>query len=224
MKKPTDLESRILEILDNNIRLIQYSVYAVGLIGLAVIARSTHIFSKFTSTKSVPREFIRKAVKLQGKVNGIEYYQLPLQQVEGCHPNYALRFNIEHIPIAKLLPWRKKKVVEKSFLLNIELVGVHLTTLEGVDNVIKLPLESNPTIWFRLYGLNCETDHMYASIFLKRTWWKLWSEKDLSLIILKQNKGIVSPYLPNSQQIYFNEKYPAYYRKLLYCEIKYRKL
>ncbi|KAK4023660.1 hypothetical protein OUZ56_009059 [Daphnia magna] len=170
MKKPTDLESRILEILDNNIRLIQ--------------------FSKFTSTKSVPREFIRKAVKLQGKVNGIEYYQLPLQQVEGCHPNYALRFNIEHIPIARLLPWRNKKVVEKSFLLNIELVGVHLTTLEGVDN----------------------------------TWWKLWSEKDLALIILKQNKGIVSPYLPNSQQIYFNEKYPAYYRKLLYCEIKYRKL
>ncbi|XP_057374600.1 protein C3orf33 homolog [Daphnia carinata] len=224
MKKPTDLESRILEILDSNIRLIQYSVYTVGLIGLAIIARSTHIFNKFTSAKSVPREFIRKAVKLQGKVNGIEYCQLPLQQVEGHQPNYALRFNVEHIPIARLLPWKDRKALEKSFLLDIELVGVHLTTLEGVDNLIKIPVESNPTIWFRLYGLNCETNHIYASIFLKRAWWKFWVERDLALIILKQNKGIVSPYLTNSQHIYFNEKYPAYYRKLLYCEIKYRKL
>lgn len=45
MKKPTDLESRILQVLDNNIQVIQYSVYAVGLIGLAVIAKSTYAVS-----------------------------------------------------------------------------------------------------------------------------------------------------------------------------------
>ena len=45
MKNPNDLESRINQILDSNIRIIQYSVYAVGLIGLAVVAKSVHIVS-----------------------------------------------------------------------------------------------------------------------------------------------------------------------------------
>lgn len=105
-------------------------------------------------------------MKLQGKVKAIEYCQLPLQHGEGSHPNYALRLNIEHIPIARLA--KEKKLLEKSFFLNIEVVGIHLTTLEGVDTLIKLPLESSPMIWFRLYGLNYETDLIYASIILKR--------------------------------------------------------
>lgn len=49
MKKPDDLETRILQVLDDNIRLIQYSVYAVGLIGLAVVAKSTHAVSRLLS-------------------------------------------------------------------------------------------------------------------------------------------------------------------------------
>ncbi len=42
------------------------------------------------------------------------------------------------------------------------------------------------------------------------------------MIVLKNNAGTVSPKVP-SQQVYLNHRYPAYYRKLLYCELKYRK-
>ncbi|XP_046651969.1 protein C3orf33 homolog isoform X3 [Daphnia pulicaria] len=221
MKKPSDLESRINEILDRNIRIIQYSVYAVGLIGLAVVAKSTHIFSKFTPSKTVPREFVTRAVKLQGKVKGIEF--LPVVHQQEQQPLYAVRLHIEHIPIVNLWtrPKQADKLLEKSAssLLKIELVGVNLTTLDGANRWIKSPLESNPVIWFRLYGVNSNTNLFYASVLLHRPWWKFWRQRDLSSIVLKHNEGVVASYLP-SQQVYYNNKYPAYYRKLLYCAIK----
>ncbi|EFX79406.1 hypothetical protein DAPPUDRAFT_245030 [Daphnia pulex] len=205
-------------ITNNSLSWTQYSVYAVGLIGLAVVAKSIHIF---TPSKTVPREFVTRAVKLQGKVKGIEFPPVKHQQEQ--QPLYAVRLHVEHIPIVNLWtrPKQSDKLLEKSAssLLKIELVGVNLTTLDGANKWINSPLESNPAIWFRLYGVDSNTNLFYASVLLHRPWWKFWRQRDLSLIVLKHNEGVVASYLP-SQQVYFNNKYPAYYRKLLYCAIK----
>jgi hypothetical protein len=129
-------------------------------------------FSKFNSSKAVPREFVRKAVKLQGQVKRIEFiHQLPVGNQQGQQTHYSVRLHIEHIPIVSLYrPTRKpEKLLEKSTsLLKVELVGVNLTTLDGANKWIKLSLESNPIIWFRLYGVNSVTNLFYASVLLKK--------------------------------------------------------
>jgi hypothetical protein len=109
-------------------------------------------------------------VKLQGKVKGIEFPPVKHQQEQ--QPLYAVRLHIEHIPIVNLWtqPKQSDKLLEKSAssLLKIELVGVNLTTLDGANRWIKSPLESNPVIWFRLYGVNSNTNLFYASVLLHR--------------------------------------------------------
>ena len=112
----------------------------------------------------MPREFISKAVKLQGKVIGIKQLQLPVS-AEGLH--FAVRLNIEHIPVAHLTLRKKQEKLASSPTLLVELVGVRPTS-EGLDKWIKPSLESSPTVWFRLYGIDSDSNLLYASIILQR--------------------------------------------------------
>lgn len=100
-------------------------------------------------------------------MNGIEFHhQLTVQHQQGQQPHYAVRLHIEHIPIVSLWTRKQDKVLEKpTSLLKIELAGVNLTTLAGANEWI---LESNPVIWFRLYGVNSDTNLFYASVLLNR--------------------------------------------------------
>lgn len=102
-------------------------------------------------------------------MNRIEFshqHQYPVKQEH--QPHYAVRFHVEHIPIVSLRTQKQDKILEKpTSLLKIELAGVNLRTLDGANKWIQLPLESNPIIWFRLYGINSEANLFYASVFLK---------------------------------------------------------
>ena len=80
----------------------------------------------------MPREFISKAVKLQGKVIGIEQLQLPVS-AEGLH--FAVRLNIKHIPVARVTLRKKQEKLESYPALLVELVGVRPTS-EGLDRWI----------------------------------------------------------------------------------------
>lgn len=112
----------------------------------------------------MPKEFVTKAIKLQGKVNGIECLQLPVSE-DGLH--FAVRLNIEHIPIAHLRTWKQHKNLALSSTLKIELVGVR-PTAEGLEKWIKPSLESQSFVWFRLYGVDSDASLLYASIILNR--------------------------------------------------------
>lgn len=107
----------------------------------------------------MPKEFITKAVKLQGKIIGIECHKLPVEESQ----HFAIRLNVEHIPVVSL--WRKQP--KETSLLKVELIGVR-PTLEGVNKWIKPTIESNSIIWFRLYGVDNEENLLYASIIVKR--------------------------------------------------------
>ena len=124
--------------------------------GLAFIAKSARLFTKFTSTSLVPQEFISKSVKLQGKVIQIESLQLLEDPT-----HIALHFQVEHIPIISLPLSRKAPQT-----LKIELAGVR-PTLEGVKHT-KLLLESNHLVWFKPYGVSCDKSVLYSSILFNR--------------------------------------------------------
>jgi len=202
----TDLESRILNFVNRNVRVIQYSVYFLGFAGLAVIARRTFIFRKFGSSQAIPKEFIANGYQLQGKVLGIT--PIPLAET---HQHYnILRLQIEHIPICSL-SFRKHSA------LNVDMVGVW-PSKDGIDTVKNTVL--NKAVWLKLYGASQNEDIIYSSIRTKRTW-RFWRQRDVAKLLLKLNQGLVASFPPRHLQ--FNKYYPDYYRKLLQLEVKYKK-
>lgn len=58
--------------LERNIRGVQYGVYGVAFVGLAVALRSVRPFKKFTIPKEIPASFIERHITLNGKVIRIE--------------------------------------------------------------------------------------------------------------------------------------------------------
>lgn len=72
---------------DSNIRLIQNTLYIIGGVGAVIVARSIYMTKVFTSVDEIPVSFIKRRVKLRGKVTEI------------CDDG-VLR--IEHIPIVRL--------------------------------------------------------------------------------------------------------------------------
>ncbi|KAK8396722.1 hypothetical protein O3P69_005006 [Scylla paramamosain] len=63
--------SRLTHFIDENIRVIQYGVYCVGVAGAVVLLHSVRAFTKFTKIQDVPKEFISKHVKLHGHVRWV---------------------------------------------------------------------------------------------------------------------------------------------------------
>jgi len=204
--KSTSLESRLLNFIDSNIRKIQYSIYFLGVAGLAVISRSTFIFRKFSSSPAVPKEFITNGYRLQGKVLDIH----PIVVTDMNKAYNIVQFQIEHIPICSV-PWRKCSS------LNIEMAGVWATS-QGIDTIKNLV--TNKSVWIRLYGSSENSDIIYSSIHTKWSW-RVWRQRDMALQLLKLNQGLVASFPAHHLQ--FNKYYSAYYRKLLQHEAKYRK-
>lgn len=133
-------------------------MYAIGVVGLGVVARSARIFTKFTSAGQVPQEFITKSVRLHGEITGIEVKQLPTDSMY-C----SVGFQVEHTPVISLRLFQR---INKLHHLKVELAGVQ-PTREGV-NWMTHQLESNSTIWLKLYGINEERTVLHSSVLFKR--------------------------------------------------------
>lgn len=97
-KKPNWFESFTL-FMDQNIRGIQYGVYSVALVGLAVSLRSVRPFKKFSKPGEIPTSFIVKHLTLHGKAVGVEPSM-------GSSTAYLL---VDHAPIISLAWIRPKK-------------------------------------------------------------------------------------------------------------------
>lgn len=125
-------------------------------------------FRKFSSTKEIPKEFITKAVKLQGKVIGIQ----PLNKSSVEDTNCIIHLNVKHIPIISLGLFKIKAnfLQEVSTSLKVELLAVR-PTVEAGNLLIQQTLKSNPLIWFRLYGVDYEKNLLYASVMLRKVNW-----------------------------------------------------
>ncbi|XP_004442269.1 PREDICTED: protein C3orf33 homolog [Ceratotherium simum simum] len=100
--------------------------------GVVVLLRSVRLTSKFTSSSEIPVEFIRRNVKLRGRLRRITENGL----------------EIEHIPITLpiISSWRK----EPCGVLLVKLAGVELTETGKVW--LQKELKPSQLLWFQLLG------------------------------------------------------------------------
>ncbi|XP_023980150.1 protein C3orf33 homolog isoform X1 [Physeter macrocephalus] len=104
----------------------------MAIAGVMLLLRSVRLTSKFTSSSDIPVEFIRRNVKLRGRLRRITENGL----------------EIEHIPITLpiISSWRK----EPCGALLVKLAGVELTETGKVW--LQKELKPSQVVWFQLLG------------------------------------------------------------------------
>ncbi|XP_037382141.1 protein C3orf33 homolog isoform X1 [Talpa occidentalis] len=138
--------ARVSQWADDHLRLVRNISTIMAIAGLTLLLRSVRLTTKFTSSSDIPVEFIRKNVKLRGRLrrvteNGLE---------------------IEHIPIT--LPivssWRK----EPCGALLVKLAGVELTETGKVW--LQEELKPSQVLWFQLLGK--ENSALFCYLLVKK--------------------------------------------------------
>ncbi|XP_052036376.1 protein C3orf33 homolog isoform X2 [Apodemus sylvaticus] len=104
----------------------------MAIAGMMLLIRSVRLTSKFTTSSDIPVEFIRKKVKLRGRLQQITEYGL----------------EIEHVPIT--LPFISSWKKEPCGVLLVKLAGVELT--ETGKAWLQKELKPSQLLWFQLLG------------------------------------------------------------------------
>ncbi|KAK2492901.1 hypothetical protein MC885_015831 [Smutsia gigantea] len=124
--------ARISQWADDHLRLVRNISTVMTIAGIMLLLRSVRMTSKFTSSSDIPLEFVRRNVKLRGRVRRITENGL----------------EIEHIPITLpiISSWRK----EPRGVLLVKLAGVELT--ESGKVWLQKELKPSQLLWFQLLG------------------------------------------------------------------------
>ncbi|XP_006897846.1 PREDICTED: uncharacterized protein C3orf33 homolog [Elephantulus edwardii] len=114
--------------------------------GMILLLRSVRVTSKFTSSSDIPTEFIKKNIKLRGRLCRITEHGL----------------EIEHVPITLpiLSSWKK----EPRGALLVKLAGVELT--EHGKEWLQQELKPSQLLWFQLLGR--ENSALFCYLLLNR--------------------------------------------------------
>ncbi|NXH20502.1 CC033 protein, partial [Bucco capensis] len=124
--------SRLSEWADAHLSLLRNLSTGMAVAGVLVLARSVRMTTKFTSAVDIPVEFVKKNVKLRGKIHHITEKGL----------------EVEHIPISiPFITWIQKKWQSKGLLL-VRLAGVELAP-SGMA-WLQQELKPKQMIWFQL--------------------------------------------------------------------------
>ncbi|EHB03375.1 hypothetical protein GW7_05445, partial [Heterocephalus glaber] len=129
---PPNVVARVSRWSDDHLRLVQNISTGMAIAGIMLFLRSVRLTSKFIRSSDIPAEFIRKNVKLRGRLHRITENGL----------------EIEHIPITLpiISSWRK----EPCGVLLVKLAGVELT--EAGKVWIQKELKPSQVLWFQLLG------------------------------------------------------------------------
>ncbi|XP_043329872.1 protein C3orf33 homolog isoform X2 [Cervus elaphus] len=124
--------ARISQWADDHLRLVRNISTVMAVAGVMLLLRSVRLTSKFTHSSDIPVEFVRKNVKLRGRLRRITENGL----------------EIEHIPITLpvISSWRK----EPCGVLLVKLAGVELTETGKVW--LQKELKPSQVLWFQLLG------------------------------------------------------------------------
>ncbi|KAF6117697.1 hypothetical protein HJG60_001831 [Phyllostomus discolor] len=124
--------ARLSQWADDHLRLVRNFSTIMAIAGITLLLRSVRLTSKFTSSSDIPVEFIRKNVKLRGRLRRITEDGL----------------EIEHIPISLpvISSWRK----EPRGALLVRLAGVELT--DAGKLWLQTELRPSQPLWFQLLG------------------------------------------------------------------------
>ncbi|XP_073887400.1 protein C3orf33 homolog isoform X5 [Macaca fascicularis] len=124
--------ARISQWADDHLRLVRNISTGMAIVGIMLLLRSIRLTSKFTSASDIPVEFIRRNVKLRGRLRRITENGL----------------EIEHIPIT--LPIIASLRKEPRGALLVKLAGVELT--ETGKAWLQKELKPSQLLWFQLLG------------------------------------------------------------------------
>ncbi|XP_008062300.2 protein C3orf33 homolog [Carlito syrichta] len=124
--------ARISQWADDHLRLVRNISTGMAIAGMMLLLRSVRLTSKFTSSSDIPVEFIRRNVKLRGRLRRITENGL----------------EIEHIPIT--LPIVSSLRKEPCGSLLVKLAGVELTETGKVW--LQRELKPSQLLWFQLLG------------------------------------------------------------------------
>ncbi|XP_029423020.1 protein C3orf33 homolog isoform X2 [Nannospalax galili] len=137
--------TRLSRWADDHLRLVQNISTGMAIAGMMLFLRSVRLTSKFTSASDIPVEFIRKNVKLRGRLHRITETGL----------------EIEHIPITLPLisSWKKP-----CGALLVKLAGVELTETGRVW--LQKELKPSQLLWFQLLGK--ENSELFCYLLVNR--------------------------------------------------------
>ncbi|CAO2612997.1 Protein C3orf33 homolog [Lemmus lemmus] len=143
-QREANVVTRVSQWADSHLRLVQNISTGMAIAGLALLMRSVRLTSKFTASSDIPVEFIRKKVKLRGR----------LHRITDCG------LEIEHIPIT--LPFISSWKKEPCGVLLVKLAGVELTETGKVW--LQKELKPSQLLWFQLLGKENSTLFCYLLV------------------------------------------------------------
>ncbi|NXO02018.1 CC033 protein, partial [Rhinopomastus cyanomelas] len=126
--------ARLSEWADAQLGLLRGLSTGMAVAGLLLLARSVRMTTKFTSALDIPLEFVKKNVKLRGRLHQITESGL----------------EVEHIPISIPFFTSIQRKWQSEGLLLVRLAGVELAP-SGMAWLQK-QLKPNQTMWFQLLG------------------------------------------------------------------------
>ncbi|XP_073529171.1 protein C3orf33 homolog isoform X2 [Phyllobates terribilis] len=184
-------------LLDSHLYLVRNISTGLAIAGIFLCARSIRLITKFTSAKDIPEKFIKKNVKLRGKV-----IQVTGETIE-----------IDHVPISLPILRSIQQRWHGQGSLLVRLAGVELTQNGKVwlqDN-----LHPSQVLWFQL--LNREDSMLDCFVFINRGG---FINDCLNVLLLREGLGrtahIRGVYQGPGQHLPF-------YKRLLQAEIKAQK-
>ncbi|XP_044145889.1 protein C3orf33 homolog isoform X1 [Bufo gargarizans] len=184
-------------LLDSHLYILRNISTGLAIAGIVLCARSIRLVTKFTQAKDIPEQFIKKNVKLRGKVV--------------CVTEETIE--IDHIPISlPVLRSVQKKWHGQGSLL-VRLAGVELTQ----DGKIWLQnnLQPSEMLWFQL--LNREDSMLDCFVFINRGG---FINDCLNVVLLKEGLGRTAHIRGVHQG---PGHHLAFYKRLLQAEIKAQK-
>ncbi|XP_069583561.1 protein C3orf33 homolog isoform X2 [Ranitomeya imitator] len=135
-------------LLDSHLYLVRNISTGLAIAGIVLCARSIRLITKFTSAKEIPEEFIKKNVKLRGKVIRVN----------------GETIEIDHVPISLPILRSVQQRWHGQGSLLVRLAGVELTQNGKVwlqDN-----LQPSQVLWFQL--LNRQDSMLDCFVFINR--------------------------------------------------------
>ncbi|CAI4221486.1 unnamed protein product [Auanema sp. JU1783] len=182
--------------------IVRGTIVGVGMAGIALFLRNSRIFARFEHVNQIPKDFIRKELELKGRVREVL-------------PSGELR--VEHEPIIKLPSLFRRKLTDKSGLLNIRLAGIDMSKA-GQQYISKDLRLTNKPVTFTVIKSNDESpDAVDCDVTVKKNF---ATRTNLNLELIRKGYGRV-PAPDHTRHLKSLQSVPAYSRlvnKLLMSE------
>ncbi|KAM9316117.1 protein C3orf33 homolog [Gastrophryne carolinensis] len=189
--------SKISHLADSHLSLVRNISTGLAIAGVILCARSLKLVTKFTNAKDIPDKFIKKNVKLRGKVISVTEHGI----------------KVDHIPIRIPVLSSFTQLWHGQGSLLVRLAGVELTP--SGKCWLQNNLQPSQNLWFQL--LNREDSMLDCFIFVSRGG---FFNECLNILLLKEGLGRAAHILGSHKE---SGHHWTFYKKILRAEVQAQK-